>query len=197
MRAAFTARSHLLITITTERFGLLRVIRDLRVALRHALLAIDHQQRHVAALQSAPRHHHAKFFRHQRSFTFSPDARGIHEAVSVIFAHHFGVHVIHRRPRNRRNDGAFLARQPIQQRGFAHVRPPDDRHLNDVGPLFFFDGFNHFDLRQRRVQQIVNSRAMFRRDGKYRHAHGMKRAQYLLPANAHPLCWRQSQMVCR
>ena len=35
-------------------------------------------------------------------------------------------------PGNRRNDGAIDARELIQQRGFAHIRMPDDRHLDFV-----------------------------------------------------------------
>ena len=39
-------------------------------------------------------------------------------------------------------------------------------------PLLF--RLDHFHLRQRRIQQIVNPCAVFRRNGKHRHAQGMK-----------------------
>ena len=94
----------------------------------HAFGRVDHQQRHVRGFQMPPRHDHAQFFRHQLRLALAPDSRRIDKAQRVALELHYFVDRVARGARDRRHDGARGPSERVEQRRFADIRPPDDRH---------------------------------------------------------------------
>ena len=73
-----------------------------------------------------PRHDHAQLFGDQLRLALAPDSRRIEKAIRLSVSLDHRVHRVARRPRLGRHDRPLRAHQLIQQRRFAHVRPPDD-----------------------------------------------------------------------
>ncbi len=76
----------------------------------HAFARVHHDDHHVRHADIPARHHDAQLLRHQLRLALAPDARGVDENVLRAVALHRFIDRIARRARNRRNDGALLAR---------------------------------------------------------------------------------------
>jgi hypothetical protein len=89
---------------------------------------VDNQQGHVRGFQVAPSHHYAHLFGHQVRLALAADAGRIHKAQLLALELDHLVHRVARSAGDGRNNGARRSCQRIQQRGFAHIGPPDDGH---------------------------------------------------------------------
>lgn len=123
------------------------------VGSRHAFGCIDHQQRNVGGFQMPARHHHRELFGHQLCLALAANPGRVDEAEIVILVTDHLVDRIARGAGHRRNNRAGAAGKGIQQRGLAHVGPPDDGH-----PRFSGEGLHwHF-----RAVGKVRRRGQFR-----------------------------------
>src|SRR4029077_5948689 len=106
---------------------------DLSVALRDALLAIDHEQRDVCALEPTTRHHHAEFFSDQVGLALAANAGGVDEAINAAVPTDFDIYGVHGCARHGRDDGAFFANHAIEQGGFADIGASNNGDLYGAG----------------------------------------------------------------
>src|SRR5437016_3001379 len=113
--------------------GLFGIAGDLRVALRHALRAVDDQESHIRALQAAAGHDHAEFFRDQRGLALAANAGSIHKTIPAAVARDLRVDVVHGGAGDGGDDGTFFADHAVEQRGLTDVGAADDGDFDDVG----------------------------------------------------------------
>ena len=144
---------------------LMRIPPNVRVDVGNALFAINNQQPNVAPFQMPSRHHYAQFFGFQFGLAFATHAGGIDKTNGGVVLMDDAVDGIPCSPGNRRNHGAFLADETIQQRRLSYIGTADDGYSNLVGGVFVI-GFGLWKRFEHLVEKFRDSLAVLGRDWK-------------------------------
>ncbi len=75
-------------------------------------VGVDHQDRHLGALDLALGQHHRQLLRRARGLAAPPDAGGVDEQIVLPFALDQGVDRVARRAGNGRDEDPLVARRP-------------------------------------------------------------------------------------
>src|SRR5205814_10681812 len=106
--------------------ALVRVTADVGIERRDSLSSIDQNECHITALQMFPSLNHAELFRQQSSLPLTADSCRVDQPEIETIVFQFGVNTVPGRSRQGRDDGAFLAKQPVEQRRLADIRVPNN-----------------------------------------------------------------------
>ena len=93
----------------------LRISRHSCVLRGDSLRRVNHHQCDLAALDGFARRNHRQFFRLLGRLSFTANSCCIDDEIAAPVARDFGVDCVASRPRDWRDNRAFLVRQPIQQ----------------------------------------------------------------------------------
>ena len=107
------------------------------VLVGHTLGGIEHEQCHVGVIERSQRPHERVVLGALAASGSTPHACGVDELDRAVLGLDQGVDGIARRPGKVVDDGALLARQPVEQRRLADVRATHDRHGRDAGRRAF------------------------------------------------------------
>ena len=111
---------------------------------RHALVlvgqtdrAVDHEQRHVGAVDGAHRTDEAVVLHVLVNLAFAAQARRVNDAVLLAVVNNHRVDGVARGARHVRDDGAVVVGEAVGERGLARIRAADDGDVDDVLVVFF------------------------------------------------------------
>ena len=109
---------------------------NFRILLRHALHGVNDEYGDIRPLHRRHRADNHIAFQFFLNFIFSPKPGRINKHVLFAIVRNLRVYGISGRPGNIRNDQTVFPDQAVDDRGFSHVRFPDDGHLDAVILLF-------------------------------------------------------------
>src|SRR5207249_2381854 len=90
----------------------------------------DQNECHITALQMFSSLNHAELFRQQSSLPLTADSCRVDQPEIETIVFQFGVNSVPGRARQGRVDGAFLTKQPVEQRRLADIRVPYNGNLD-------------------------------------------------------------------
>ena len=99
--------------------------------------AVDHEQRHVGAVDGAHRANEAVVLHVLVDLAFAAQARCVNDAVLLTVVDDHRIDGVTRGARHIRDDGAVVVGEAVGERGLARIRAADDGDVDDVLVVFF------------------------------------------------------------